>query len=76
MAYVLILSLLLLAWKWRLRDLVKRLLILAALPILHVHFLRKAENPLAFQAWTLVVLCLLAAFGLYRAIRWIRSQQF
>jgi hypothetical protein len=68
-----ILALLLLAWKWRLRDLVKRGLILVAIPVLHLYFLRRAENPLAFQAWTLAVLCGLLALGVYRAVRWFRS---
>ena len=73
MTYGLILLVLLLAWKWRIRDLIKRLLILASLPVLHVHFLKKAENPLAFQAWTLVVICLIAFLGVLRMVRWLRS---
>jgi hypothetical protein len=73
MVYLVILVILMLAWKWRLRDLIKRLLILAAIPVLHVHFLKKAENPLAFQAWTLLALAVLAAYGVYRTVRWVRS---
>ena len=73
MVYLVILVILMLAWKWRLRDLIKRLLILAAIPVLHVHFLNKAENPLAFQAWTLLALAVLAAYGVYRTVRWVRS---
>ena len=52
MGYFLVLLLLVLAWKWRIRDLIKGLLILTAIPVLHVHFLNKAENPLVFQART------------------------
>ena len=73
MTYGLILLFLLLAWKWRLRDLIKRLLILASLPVLHVHFLKKAENPLAFQAWTLAVILVLAILATLRMVRWLRS---
>ena len=73
MVYLVILVILMLAWKWRLRDLIKRLLILAAIPVLHVQFLKKAENPLAFQAWTLLALAVLAAYGVYRTVRWVRS---
>ena len=73
MIYLVVLVILMLAWKWRLRDLIKRLLILAAIPVLHVHFLKKAENPLAFQAWTLLALAVLAAYGVYRTVRWVRS---
>ncbi len=71
--YGLILLFLLLAWKWRLRDLIKRLLILASLPVLHVHFLKKAENPLAFQAWTLTVILVIAILAALRMVRWHRS---
>jgi hypothetical protein len=53
--------------------LIKRLLILAAIPVLHVHFLNKAENPLVFQGWTMLVLVILAAYGVYRTVRWVRS---
>jgi hypothetical protein len=67
------LIILMLAWKWRIRDLIKRLLILAAIPVLHVHFLNKAENPLVFQGWTMLVLVILAAYGVYRTVRWVRS---
>jgi hypothetical protein len=73
MVYLLVLLFLVLAWKWRIRDLIKRLLILAAIPVLHVHFLNKAKNPLVFQAWTLLVLLLLAVYGVYRAVRWVRE---
>ncbi len=73
MTYGLILLFLLLVWKWRLRDLIKRLLILASLPVLHVHFLKKAENPLVFQAWTLAVILVLAILGTLRMVRWLRS---
>jgi len=73
MIYLVVLVILMLAWKWRLRDLIKRLLILAAIPVLHVQFLKKAENPLVFQAWTLLALAVLAAYGVYRTVRWVRS---
>ena len=73
MVYLMTLIILMLVWKWRFRDLIKRLLILAAIPVLHVHFLNKAENPLVFQAWTMIVVVILAAYGLYRAVRWVRS---
>ena len=73
MVYLFVLLFLALAWKWRIRDLIKRLLILAAIPLLHVHFLNKAENPLVFQAWTLFGLLLLAVYGVYRAVKWARE---
>jgi hypothetical protein len=44
MGCFLVLLLLVLAWKWRIRDLIKGLLILTAIPVLHVHFLNKAEK--------------------------------
>jgi hypothetical protein len=73
MVYLMTLIILMLAWKWRIRDLIKRLLILASIPVLHVHFLNKAENPLVFQGWTMLVLVILAAYGVYRTVRWVRS---
>lgn len=73
MVYLVILVILMLAWKWRLRDLIKRLLILAAIPVLHIQFLKKAEDPLVFQEWTLLALAVLAAYGVYRTVRWVRS---
>ena len=73
MVYLVILVILMLAWKRRLRDLIKRLLILAAIPVLHIQFLKKAEDPLVFQEWTLLALAVLAAYGVYRTVRWVRS---
>ena len=73
MVYLLVMLFLVLAWKWRIRVLIKRLLILAAIPVLHVHFLNKATNPLVFQAWTLLALLLLAAYGVYRAVKRVRE---
>ena len=73
MVYLLVLLFLVLAWKWRIRDLINRLLILAAIPVLHVHFMNKAENPLVFQAWTFLVLFLLAGYGVYRAVKWVKE---
>ena len=76
MVYLFVLLFLVLAWKWRIRDLIKRMLILATIPLLHVHFLNKAENPLVFQAWTLFALLLLAVYGVYRAVKWVKEIRF
>jgi hypothetical protein len=76
MTYLLILGGLALAWKWGFRTVLRRALILLALPVLHVHFLRKAENPLAFQAWTLAVLLVLGIFAARRVYHRIRSVRF
>ena len=48
MVYALVL-LLFLAWKWRLLDLLKRILFLGSLPFMHLYFLNRAEHPLVFS---------------------------
>lgn len=65
--------LLILAWRWRIRDLIKRVLIVLLVPVLHVYFLRRAENPIAFQQWTLVVVGVLFLFCLMKAIVWVKN---
>lgn len=73
MVYALVMLLLFLAWKWRLRDLLKRILIIGSLPFIHLYFLNRAENPLVFQAWTIFFLVILLILSVYRVVRWIRS---
>jgi hypothetical protein len=73
MTYLLILGVLALVWFWGFRVVIRRLLVLLGIPILHVHFLRKAEDPLAFQAWTLLVLAALLLWGAVRLFRYLRS---
>jgi hypothetical protein len=73
MTYLLILGVLALVWFWGFRVVIRRLLVLLAIPILHVHYLRKAEDPLAFQAWTLLVLAALLLWGAVRLFRYFRS---
>ncbi len=74
MTYLLTLFILFLLWRWRIRDLIKRTIILLSIPVLHMHFLKKAENPLAFQAWTLVGLALLVSVIVYRLVARIRRR--
>jgi hypothetical protein len=66
MSYILVLFVLMLLWKWRIRDLIKRALILFSIPFLHMHFLQKAENPLAFQSWSLLGLVVFLVVFAYR----------
>jgi hypothetical protein len=73
MVYGLVMLLLFLAWKWRLRDLLKRMLIIASIPFTHLYFLNRAENPLVFQAWTLFFLLVLLMLLVYRIVRWLRG---
>jgi hypothetical protein len=73
MTYLLILGVLALVWFWGFRVVIRRLLVLLAIPILHLHYLRKAEDPLAFQAWTLLVLAALLLWGAVRLFRYFRS---
>ena len=73
MVYGLVLLFLFLAWKWRIRDLLKRIIILAALPFVHLYFLNRAENPLAFQAWTIFFLLILLVLLGYRLFKWFRG---
>jgi hypothetical protein len=73
MTYLLILGVLALVWFWGFRVVIRRLLVLLAIPIMHVHYLRKAEDPLAFQAWTLLVLAALLLWGAVRLFRYFRS---
>lgn len=73
MTYLLILGVLALVWFWGFRVLIRRVLVLLAIPILHVHYLRKAEDPLAFQAWTLLVIAALLIWGTVRLFRYFRS---
>ena len=74
MVYALVL-LLFLAWKWRLLDLLKRILFLGSLPFMHLYFLNRAEHPLVFQLWTIVFLPFLLILSVYRGVRWIRSMR-
>ena len=74
MTYILVLFVLMLLWKWRIRDLIKRALILLSIPFLHMHFLQKAENPLAFQAWSLLGLVVFLAVLAYRFLVRLRRR--
>ena len=74
MTYLLTLFILFLLWRWRIRDLIKRAIILLSIPVLHMHYLKKAESPLAFQAWTLVGLTLLVSVVFYRLVAKIRRR--
>jgi hypothetical protein len=74
MTYLFTLFILFLLWRWRIRDLIKRAIILLSIPVLHMHFLKKAENPLAFQAWTLAGLALLVSVIVYRLVARIRRR--
>jgi hypothetical protein len=73
MSYLLILGLLVLIVKWGFRNLLKRALLMVAVPVLHVHYLRQSENPLAFQGWTLVGVAALLLWTGVRVYRYLRS---
>jgi hypothetical protein len=64
--------LLILAWRWRLRDLIKRVLIVFLVPILHLYFLNKATNPIAFQQWTFVIIGILSVLCLVKLFGWLK----
>lgn len=69
----LVILLLFLAWRWRIRDLIKRVLIVLLIPFLHQYFLNRSEDPLVFQQWTLVILGVVLLFCLIKAISWVKN---
>ncbi len=69
----LVILLLFLAWRWRIRDLIKRVLIVLLIPFLHQYFLKRSEDPLVFQQWTLVVIGVVLLFCLMKAISWVKN---
>ncbi len=74
MTYLIILFILVLLWRTRIRDLIKRVLILLSIPFLHVHFLKQSENPLVFQAWTLLGIVVILGIFLFRIYCIIRRK--